>query len=145
MARLPDEWLFRYDLKDEGEAAGWHAEKVKPDGWQAIKTCSASFQEQGIEEVLTWLWYRAEFEAPGLPGGRRLLLWFGEVDGKPTKVFLNGQLVGETRNSRKPFEMDVTGKVRKGKNVLAVKIDHRNISELALGGIIKPVMLYSAP
>ncbi len=145
LVQLPDEWLFRYDPDNEGENKAWHAQAVDPSGWQKVKTYSATLAEQGIGEVLTWMWYRTEFQVPDVPAGRKLLLWFAEVDGKPTRVFLNGELIGETSNSRKPFEMEVTGKLRKGRNVLAVKIDHRRISELVLGGIIKPVMVYSSP
>lgn len=41
--------------------------------------------------------------------------------------------------------MDITGKLRKGKNLIALKIDHSSISELALGGILKPIMVYAGP
>jgi len=146
VVQLPDEWLFRYDPEGVGEQRGWHRETLPPDqadGWQKVRTYSATITEQGIPEQLTWMWYRTEFPCE-VPPGQRLYLWFAEVDGRPTRVFLNGELLGETRNSRRPFEFEVTGKLRHN-NVVAVRIDHHRISELSLGGLIKPVMVYSAP
>lgn len=35
---------------------------------------------------------------------------------------------------RTPFEVDVTGAVRPGENVVALRVDHSRITELALGG-----------
>jgi len=90
------------------------------------------------------MWYRTRFTAPAeLPQGP-LRLWFGEVDGSPTRVYLNGGLVGEFTGARKPNEVEVTGKVRPGReNVVAIKSGHHGISELMLGGILKPVMVYA--
>jgi len=42
---------------------------------------------------------------------------------------------------RKPFEVDVTDVLKPGPNVVAVKVDHRKITELCLGGIIRPILL----
>ena len=40
-----------------------------------------------------------------------------------------------------PFEVDVTAAAAEGDNVVAVRCDHSSISELFLGGIIRPVLL----
>jgi hypothetical protein len=37
--------------------------------------------------------------------------------------------------------VDVSQAVQAGRNVAAVRVDHRRISELFLGGIIRPVVL----
>ncbi len=144
VARLPDEWMFRYDPKDEGEAAGWFRPGAPADGWRKVRTCSATLVEQGVPEELTWMWYRASFAAPAdLPPGP-LHLWFGEIDGRDVKVYLNGEPVGTFKAGRKPQDVEVTGKVAAGRaNLVALKIDHGRISELMLGGILKPVMLYA--
>ena len=92
------------------------------------------------------MWYRVRIQAPAeLPAGP-LHLWFGEVDGSPTKVYLNGDLVGQFTGSRKPSEVEVTGKLLVGKeNLVVVRTGHLSISELMLGGIVRPVMLYAGP
>jgi len=146
IAQLPDEWDFRYDPKDEGEGQGWFNESVSAEGWRRVKTYSATLNEQKIPEQLTWMWYRTRLKAPAkLPEGP-LHLWFAEVDGRPTKVYLNGESVGEFAGSREPGEVEVTGKLLPGReNVVAIKTGHFGISELMLGGLLKPAMVYSGP
>ena len=36
------------------------------------------------------------------------------------------------------FEVDLTAAVKPGRNVVAVRVDHTEITELNLGGIIRP-------
>ena len=43
--------------------------------------------------------------------------------------------------SRSAFEADLAGALKPGKNVLAIRVDHTNISELFLGGIIRPIVV----
>lgn len=145
VVQLPDEWLFRYDAKKEGENLGWGGKEfISTEGWQKVKTYSAGLDQQQVPEQLTWMWYRTTFKAPADLGNKPLHLWFGEVDGRAVKVYLNGQLVGEFPGKRMPGEVDITGKLLPGAdNVVAVVVDHSAISELALGGILKPVMVYS--
>jgi hypothetical protein len=144
IAQLPDEWDFRYDPADEGEKGGWTAPDAPAAGWRRVRTWSATLNEQGIGEQLTWMWYRTRFTPPAeLPAGP-LHLWFTEVDGSPTRVYLNGELVGEFTGSRRPADIDVTGKLKPGvENHVVLKTGHMNISELMLGGILRPVILYS--
>jgi len=143
VVQLPDEWDFRYDPEDIGELEGYAKRDTSTDGWQEVKTYSATLNEQDIPEQFAWMWYRVKFEPPSkLPTGP-LHLWFGEIDGSPTKVYLNGKLLGELAGARKPAEVEITGKLLPGKeNVLVVKTGHFGISELMLGGILRPVMVY---
>lgn len=146
VAQLPDEWDFRYDPTDEGEKAGWFRKAVAPGGWARVRTYTATLNEQGIGEQLTWMWYRTSLAAPEkLPSGP-LHLWFGEVDGTPTQVWINGEKAGEMTACRAPGTVEVTGKLISGKdNIIVVKTGHMGISELMLGGILRPVMLVSGP
>src|SRR5687768_16382548 len=75
-----------------------------------------------VEEHL-WA-YRREFEAPAeaLQGGARAWLVFEGLDLVAT-IFLNGQEVGRHNNSFYPCRLDVTRKLRSGRNVLAVHLD----------------------
>jgi beta-mannosidase len=75
-----------------------------------------------VEEML-WA-YRREFDAPpeALAGGSRAWVVFDGLDLFAT-VFLNGQEIGRHNNSFYPSRIDVTGKLRKGKNVLSVHLD----------------------
>jgi hypothetical protein len=146
VVQLPDEWLFRYDPEGRGEAMGWHRSRLGGTaGWQKVRTYSATLDEQGIDERLTWMWYRTAFRMPRGPGAGPFHLWLMELDGYETTVYIDGEAVGEFEKvGRKPVEVDVTGSVRPGRaHTVAIRTNHRKISELALGGILKPVMIYS--
>jgi hypothetical protein len=80
---------------------------------------------------------------------------FPEVDGSVT-VYVNGKAIEPTSvlaapmkkkadapavPRRAPFEVDVASALREGENVVAVRVDNRKISELFLGGILRPVIL----
>jgi beta-galactosidase/beta-glucuronidase len=110
-----------------------------------VRTYSATLNEQGIGEQLTWMWYRVKLTPPALPEGP-LHLWFGEVDGAPTTVWVNGEKVGELAGRRRAGAVEVTGKLVPGKeNEIVVRTNHGAISELMLGGILRPVMLVAGP
>jgi hypothetical protein len=144
LVQLPDVWDFRYDPKDEGEQLEFFKQPANEKGWQPVKTYSASLNEQQIPEQLTWMWYRTSFGAPASLPNQPLHLWFGEVDGTPTRVWLNGTLLGEFTGARRPNEVEVTGKIIPGKkNEIVIKTGHLSISELMLGGLLRPVMIYA--
>jgi beta-mannosidase len=73
-----------------------------------------------IEECI-WS-YRREFEVPADALKQRAWLVFEGLDCVAT-VVLNGQVVGKHRNTFYPARFDVSGKLREGKNVLAVHLD----------------------
>ncbi|MFE9884448.1 glycoside hydrolase family 2 TIM barrel-domain containing protein [Streptomyces scopuliridis] len=66
--------------------------------------------------------YRREFEAEaGFADGGTAVLRFEGVD-SCFAVWLNGVLLGDGKGSRLPTEFDVTGVLRPGRNVLAVRV-----------------------
>lgn len=79
----------------------------------------------GVKRPLTpdqRLWYRREFTAPDLTGGKRLLLHFGAVDWE-AKVLVNGKPVGEHQGGYDAFTCDVTDAVKPGAgNELVVSV-----------------------
>jgi len=146
LLQLPDAWSFRYDPEDRGEALGWSSAQGSGEGWRTVRTWSATLDEQGVAEQFTWMWYRASFPLPAeIPAGP-MHLWFGEIDGGECKAFVNGRPAGEFKGGRKPHDVEVTALLLPGReNTVAVKIDHARISELHLGGILRPAMLYVGP
>lgn len=66
-------------------------------------------------------WFLRSFDLPPTMEGRRLRLLFGAVNHK-AEVWVNGRRVGEYLGGNVPFEMDVTGFVRPGRNELAVLV-----------------------
>jgi len=69
---------------------------------------------------------------------------FLEVDGT-SSVFVNGRAVGGSDKRRLPFvvEPDASLLTARG-NLAAVRVDHSSITDLYLGGILRPVLLVSA-
>jgi beta-galactosidase len=96
--------------------------------------------------------YRRDFEIPEGWTGRRIFLTFAGVD-SAFFVWINGQQVGYSVNSRNPAEFDVTDYVHaKGKNTLAVEVYKYSAGSYLedqdmwrLSGIFRDVTLWSAP
>ncbi len=150
LAVLPDKWKFRTDESENGDAK-YEAADLDDAKWKLVATHSATLSQQGQSEN-TVLWYRTKFTAPEKPD--KLALVFPEVDGIAT-VYVNGkELPGEaiqpappkvkaptTVVRRVPFRVPLGDAVKPGANVVAVRCDNHKISELFLGGILRPVLL----
>jgi beta-galactosidase len=65
--------------------------------------------------------YRVAFEVPAAWAGRRITVTFGGVE-SAFYVWLNGQQVGYSQDSRLPAEFDLTPYLRAGRNVLAARV-----------------------
>jgi hypothetical protein len=150
---LPDQWKFRTDDSAEGDKT-FEAADLDDSKWRVVATRSATLSQQGQPEN-TVLWYRTKFTAP--KDAAKLALVFAEVDGG-VNVYVNGkELPAEAVLAvppkkgakappagvprRAPFRVMLGDAVKPGENVVAVRCDNRKISELFLGGIIRPVML----
>jgi len=66
-------------------------------------------------------WYRSSFEAPAASAGKRLLLTFKGIN-YAAEIWLNGQKLGDLKGAFLRGRFDVTGKLKAGQNVLAVRI-----------------------
>lgn len=148
---LPDQWRMAYDPEQKGVGKGYHQPDFDDSSWRQVRTYSATLNEQGAPEQFTFMWYRSSFNVPKTHG--KLLLLFLDVDGEPSlsSLYVNGkELKFEPNRSkrgkwylqrRKPVWAYVTEAVTPGKNTVALMLDHRNISENFLGGIVRPVVL----
>jgi beta-galactosidase/beta-glucuronidase len=138
------------------------AQGVKPVTGSLVATFDTTLDAQGYDRN-TVFWYRTKITVPGKH--KRLALFFGEVDGK-AEVYVNGEKVAvpeKSQNAKKPvapgvkpprdgmakprtpFELDVTAAMKPGENSIAVRVDHSQITELSLGGIVRPVLLIAKP
>ncbi|MEI7633900.1 MAG: glycoside hydrolase family 2 TIM barrel-domain containing protein [bacterium] len=96
--------------------------------------------------------YRRDFDAPSDWKGRRVFLTFDGVD-SAFFLWINGEKVGYSVNSRNAAEFDVTDYVKHGqKNVLAVEVYRycagsylEDQDMWRLSGIFRNVTLWSAP
>jgi hypothetical protein len=150
---LPNQWKFRTDDSDAGDKQ-FEVPDLDDSKWKLAATHLATLSQQGQPEN-TVLWYRTKFTAPEKTD--RLALFFAEVDGLVT-VYVNGRelateavLAAPPKKGAKappagvprraPFRVVLGDSVKPGENVVAVRCDNRKISELFLGGILRPVLL----
>ena len=138
---LPDRMKLTYDHDNTGQKKGYYRPNFDDSKWKEVNTYSNTLNAQGLPDKKSILWYRTVVDIPRRHGP--LGLFFTEVDGQSVVVYVNGNhsaSIGKEAR-RKPFEVDITEDVKPGKNVVAVKIDHTRITELFLGGIVRPVLL----
>ncbi|TCN21138.1 glycoside hydrolase family 2 protein [Mesobacillus foraminis] len=124
-------WTFRPDKKDEGEWRDWHVEGV-PGGYE-VKVPHI-WQRDG-EELVTYngaAWYEKRFPFKETEG--RIFLQFQAVD-YHTKVWLNGQYIGEHEGGFTPFEFDISKVLLQDEeNVLTVRVfDPEDNAEIPIG------------
>jgi hypothetical protein len=142
---LPDRMKLMYDLQDKGAEQGYHKPELDDSKWKEVATYSNTLNAQGLPDIKSITWYRTSISVPRQHA--KLCLFFTEVDGQAVTVYVNGNEVAslDKQARRKPFEVDITSAVKPGDNVVAIKVDHRRITELFLGGIIRPVLLIEKP
>ncbi|HYG33245.1 MAG TPA: glycoside hydrolase family 2 TIM barrel-domain containing protein, partial [Clostridia bacterium] len=95
--------------------------------------------------------YRREFEMPSAWQGRRVFLTFDGVDAA-FFLWINGQKVGFSVNSRNAAEFDITRYLKPGKNLVAAEVYRycagsylEDQDMWRLSGIFRNVTLWSAP
>jgi beta-galactosidase len=95
--------------------------------------------------------YRRTFTIPQSWEGRRVFILFDGVD-SAFHLWVNGQEVGYSQDSRLPAEFDITPYVRPGENTLAVRVYRYSDGSYLedqdmwrLSGIYRDVYLWAAP
>ena len=95
--------------------------------------------------------YRRDFEVPADWNGRRVFITFDGVDSN-LLLWVNGQRVGYSTNSRAPAEFDLTKYLQPGKNVIAAEVYRfcagsylEDQDMWRMSGIFRNVTLWSAP
>ncbi len=95
--------------------------------------------------------YRREFEVPAVWAGRRIFITFDGVDSS-FFLWLNGEKVGYSVNSRNAAEFDLTKYLKPGKNLISVEVYRYSAGSYLedqdmwrLSGIFRNVTLWSAP
>ena len=95
--------------------------------------------------------YRREFDVPQNWNGRRIFITFDGVDAA-FFLWINGEKVGYSVNSRNAAEFDVTKYVKPGKNMVAAEVYRyctgsylEDQDMWRLSGIFRNVTLWSTP
>lgn len=166
---LNGEWLFRFEADSKNRPLDFYSSENKVSGWDNIEVPSC-WEMKGYGTPIytnqTYPFpnrppfitrtnpvgsYFKTFEIPADWDGKQIILHFGGVS-SAFYVWVNGQMVGYSEDSCLPAEFDITEKVQKGKNTVAVQVfrwsdgsyledqDHWRMS-----GIQREVMLLAQP
>ncbi|MBL6719150.1 MAG: glycoside hydrolase family 2 [Pseudomonadales bacterium] len=115
-------WSVRGDDRREGLLKGWHRAGLGPEALSIIVPFTPEAPASQAEALrgLPCLWYEREFDAP--PWGGPIMLHLGAAD-HWTRVFLNGEEVGQHRGGYAPFSFEISHALRPGRNRLTVRVE----------------------
>lgn len=151
---LSQDWLFqRGDVEGAAapgfDASGWRQVAAphdfsimdKPDGTPPFDRHAVSGQDSGYLPGGVG-WYRRDLTLSAAEAAKVVRLNFEAVY-MDAEIFLNGTSIGRQRFGYGAFSLDVTGKVKAGRNVVAVRVNHVDPSSrwYAGSGLIRPVAL----
>ena len=128
LLNLNGTWHFRTDPQEIGERRDWHAggqvrdrEVVVPSPWQ--------LQSEDLLNYSGSAWYERDLYVPAESRDERLVLVFEAVD-YLSKVWVNGEYVGEHEGGFLPFKFDITSSIRFGEaNTVTVRVKDFDGSE----------------
>ncbi len=130
--KLDGSWQWVIDQHERviGEAAGFvddsrtgFVDTLEPPDWRRMRVPGNwNMEVESLRHYDGAVLFQREFETSPPPKGRRLFLCF-EGSFYQTRVWLNGRPVGQHDGGFTPFEFDITGQVRNGKNRLNVWVD----------------------
>ena len=167
---LNGEWKFHLAECPEEVPIGFQAENFDVSDWSNI-VVPGNWQLQGFNDIPIYTnvaypfppnppfvpkenptgCYRHRFRLDPAWLGRNIYLVFESVD-SAFYVWVNGQEVGYSQDSRLPAEFDITPVVRAGENTLAVQVMRYSDGSYLedqdmwlLSGIQRDVILYSKP
>ena len=152
MVTLSDNWRFQLDIRDIGENEGWFkdtfdrntwAKVTVPQAWDCYETALWGYEGIG--------WYTTTIDPNDFSAGKRTEIIFNRVM-YYSKVWLNGEYIGENIGGYLPFSFDITRYLKPGQeNKLVVKVDNKpriewlpaakQIEWIQYGGIIQTVNL----
>jgi beta-mannosidase len=131
-------WELRYCDPGEGERLGWpegaddkRFVAAKVPGDVHLDLAGAGIIEEPLHgrnaRDCAWMedkdwWYVREFDVPLGFLSERVELYFAGLD-TAADVWVNGRHVGSHDNMFVPVTMDVTGALREGRNIVAVRLD----------------------
>ena len=151
---LSDNWRFQLDIRDIGEKKGWYkddfdrnnwAKVTVPQAWDCYETALWGYEGIG--------WYSVTINPADFIPGNRTEIIFNRVL-YYSKVWINGEFIGENIGGYLPFSFDVTKYLKPGqKNELVLRVDNkariewlpaaRQVEWIQYGGILQPVKLVS--
>jgi beta-glucuronidase len=115
-------WQFQLDPKGEGEDAGWMRGLPSPRLIPVPASWNDLFDDAA--DYLGFAWYALEAWLPQSWDGQKIFLRVYSAE-YATKIWLNGELLGEHLGGHLPFAFQITGKARCGQaNRLALRVEN---------------------
>jgi hypothetical protein len=111
------------DLPDP-TAEGWDAVKMRVPSPINSAALFPSHPEKWSQAQMGWL--KRKFTAPEGWESKHVIIRFTAVSGD-SKIFLNGKQIGANLDSSLPFELDLTGKLKKGENEIMVGMRNHSL------------------
>jgi hypothetical protein len=152
IVQSPREAKFQLDPANRGRMSRWHAPDFDRSGWRTIDT-TQPFYIQGDNMMDAHgipyrgaMWYVFELDVPASRVGKPVQLYAPIVTSEAW-VWVNGEYVGHRPYApayERPAEVsfDVTGVVKKGRNVIGVLVRADCLTEAA-EGFQGPMFLYA--
>lgn len=115
-------WLFRVDLDNRGLIDHWFRAP-----WDDAQTITVPFSMESAASGITEpesapvVWYQREVVKPETWDGR-VVLRMGASDFL-TRVFVNGQEVGQHRGGYAPFGFDIQHALEPGRNCITIRVE----------------------
>jgi beta-galactosidase/beta-glucuronidase len=149
---LSDNWRFQLDIRDIGEGEGWFKDDFKRDNWVKVTVPQAwDCYETALWGYEGTGWYSTSINPDNFNPADRTEIIFNRVM-YYSKVWLNGEYIGENIGGYLPFSFDITKYLKPGQeNKLVLRVDNKpriewlpaakQIEWIQYGGILQPVRL----
>ena len=115
-------WKFRIDDQIVGLDERWFSSTDYPAEILVPFSLETRLSGIGDRSFHPCVWYQRDFQVPKEWAGRQVRLNFGAVDYRAT-VWVNGIVVGWHEGGHTPFSCDITGALRDGSNIVAVRAE----------------------
>jgi beta-glucuronidase len=117
---LSGSWDFKLDPRGEGKKKKWHRGLKETRKIPVPSSWNNHFA--GTQNYLGDAWYQMRFSLPHKFQGPRRFIRFGSVN-YLAEAWLNGHLLGSHEGGHLPFVFEITKHLKKGKNLLAVRVN----------------------
>ena len=108
-----------------GDQKGAESPDFKDGGWDAVGLPHSFSIPYFLSKdfYVGYGWYRKHLDIPSSDAGKRISIEFEGVF-QDAEVFINGKPVGEHKGGYTGFDFDITGDVKPGDNLLAVRVNN---------------------
>ncbi|MGI8313649.1 glycoside hydrolase family 2 protein [Halobacillus mangrovi] len=123
-------WKFQFDDENVGEQEAWFKQGVQGEGIQVPYVYQSEMSKVNDQEHHSIIWYEKTFEWQTT--NNEVYLHFEAVD-YYTKVWVNGQLIGDHEGGHTPFSFLITQALNNGENTITVRVQDENSVEQPIG------------